>query len=346
MHYVRRWWPRLAVLPLIVIVVLYVCWYHPLGRTDMVTTLPWRLKSSVSNSSGAHNDNGETLTAWKRTSPSSGATTRTSGGGGGGESRDPAEFACVWQPFEDAPCVDRLSRQIKASLRNGPLLNHRRWLFLGDSTMFQLFKVSPLLEYLVVNAPIEASCPQYACRTVRARRCDTNEQLQIPRPDQWVRPNHSRAEGPVYNGLEHPFCRDCIGCDSVLIACSNREANLPCVLSNTSRQNGAYGGYSAVEFARDVEIQSLEYTTTQQNVAQYLQRHWNTKEMMTDFGRPICVVGAGVHDMTIPNVQLPVFLENVQWYVDILSSVLRAHCLVVQYLPRHGSVRTNETTNQ
>jgi hypothetical protein len=317
MYYVRRWWPRLAVIPLIA-VVLCVWWYNPMGGTDMVATLPWRQKSSARNcnSSVADNDN----SAWKRTSPSTdGATTRTSGG----DSRDPAEFACVWKPHEDDACLDRLPRQITTSLRNGPPLNQRRWLFLGDSTMFQLFKVSPLLEYLVVNAPIEASCPQYACRTIRARQCDTNEQFQIPRPEQWVRPNHTRAEGPVYNGLEHPFCRDCNGCDSVLLACANRKAHLPCTqLPNASNQKGgAYGGYIAVEFARDVEIQSHEYNTTQQNVARYLQRHWNTKEMMAEFGRPICVVGTGVHDMTIPNVQLPVFLENIQWYVDILSSV-------------------------
>jgi hypothetical protein len=135
------------VIPLIA-VVLCVWWYNPMGGTDMVATLPWRQKSSDRNrnSSVADNDN----SAWKRTSPSThGATTRTSGG----DSRDPAEFACVWKPHEDDACLDRLPRQITTSLRNGPPLNQRRWLFLGDSTMFQLFKVSPLLEYLLVNAP-------------------------------------------------------------------------------------------------------------------------------------------------------------------------------------------------
>jgi hypothetical protein len=83
-----------------------------------------------------------------------------------------------------------------------------------------------------------------------------------------------------------------------------------------------FGGYVSVEFARDVEIQSEEYTTTQENVAKYIERDWNIGAMIADFGRPICVVGTGFHDVAIiPKIQLVVYLENVRWYLDLLSPV-------------------------
>jgi hypothetical protein len=236
---------------------------------------------------------------------------------------DPSNFVCEWKPGDDYPCVNRVSHQIKASIKDSPSvyapLNHRRWIFLGDSTMYRLVTLSPLKEYLITAAPVKKACPKYQCETISAGRCDTIEKLKIPRPSYWVPPNFTRLEGPLQYGWENPFCQDCQGCDSMLLSCSVREAKQPCMPTNTSR--GMFGGYVSVEFARDVEIQSKEYITTQENVANYLARDWNTDEMIADFGRPICVVSTGCHDVAIPRIQLDAYLENVRWYLDLLSPV-------------------------
>ena len=79
-----------------------------------------------------------------------------------------------------------------------------------------------------------------------------------------------------------------------------------------------HGGYVNVEFARDVEMQSSEFGTTQENIAAFLDRTYNQPELVQDFGRPICVVNAGHHDATIPNITKEKFLTNVEWYLNLL----------------------------
>ena len=67
-----------------------------------------------------------------------------------------------------------------------------------------------------------------------------------------------------------------------------------------------------MEFSRDVEVQTELYTTTQQNVAQYLQRDWNDPQHAADSGRPICVVNTRHHDVAIPKFKAKAYLTNVE----------------------------------
>ena len=73
-----------------------------------------------------------------------------------------------------------------------------------------------------------------------------------------------------------------------------------------------------IEFAKDVEMQSPEYLTTQENIMHYIQREWNTLELVHDFGKPICFVNAGTHDSAVGGITRDKFLENVQWYIGLL----------------------------
>lgn len=41
-------------------------------------------------------------------------------------------------------------------------------------------------------------------------------------------------------------------------------------------QGGLYGGFFSVEFARNDEVQTELYTTTQESVTHYFARDWNT----------------------------------------------------------------------
>jgi hypothetical protein len=270
------------------------------------------------------------------------------------------DFACTWAPEQDDACVEHVSRQLTTSLRrpnvdmgpnndnddeqktksNAPRhipLNRRRWIFLGDSTMAMLWRMSPLQSYLTEKAVVKRDCGHvYNCDTTYAGRCGINEPLQVPRSaTEWTRPNFTRAEGPVHNGWYNPYCHDCAGCNSVTLTCrpkheEQEQSNRSQCPSNTARNTSQamYGGFVAIEFARDVEFPSLDYRTTQETVVRgYLEQQWNAPNtrLLTDFGRPICVVSAGFHDAAIPNITQASYMANVAWYVNLLLDHACAH---------------------
>jgi hypothetical protein len=80
-----------------------------------------------------------------------------------------------------------------------------------------------------------------------------------------------------------------------------------------------YGGYIGIKFARDVEMQSPEFTTTQENIAAFIDRNYNTPMLVEDWGKPVCVVNTGIHDVLIPHITTAKFLSNVEWYLSLLS---------------------------
>lgn len=265
-------------------------------------------------------------------------------------------FSCTWAPEMDDACVEHLSDQLGASLlrpdadgknndddgeddykRHSLPLRGRRWAFLGDSTMAMMWRLSPLQVNLTREAAIRRDCPnEYNCSVTFADRCGVNEALQVSRATEWTRPNFSRAEGPVQNGLANPFCYDCMGCNPVTLTCHDKEhvqhgsnastSTTQCGLRDRNTVQAIYGGFLGVEFARDVEFPSLEYSTTQETIVRgYLARQWNTPRQLADFGRPICVVIAGFHDATIPNITQALYMANVAWYIDLLLDHACAH---------------------
>jgi hypothetical protein len=190
------------------------------------------------------------------------------------------------------------------------------------------------------------------CHMVRCSRCNTMEMLQLipllPTTTTttttvgWRLPNYTMAEGPMHYGYDHPYCTDCDGCDTRLLTCSLLEkeddgdaagtgTDTTSILEDTCPTDPniedrmytgpAYGGYLSVEFARDVELQTEQYATTQENLlSNYIAQHWNTPHsMLQEFGRPICTVSTGLHDIALPNVTKAAYLHNVRWYLDILS---------------------------
>ena len=237
---------------------------------------------------------------------------------------------CIWKPGDDDSCLHLVSEQIDASLLRTsavPLEQHR-WLFLGDSTMSRLFANYGLKRHFIDTAPIRKVCPQYSCNQISTGRCNTNEVFQLARRQdgQWSSPDYTRGEGPIKFGMENPYCQDCSGCDSALLTCANPQVTTEsCFHGNNNTttaatDRGIYGGYISVEFARDVEVQTDLFNTTQENLALYLEREWNSPSLVEDFGRPICVVSTGNHDVAIPNITKTAYLLNVQWYLHLLAS--------------------------
>jgi hypothetical protein len=224
---------------------------------------------------------------------------------------------CCWSPrANNRQCVKLLSSRMKPSFR--------RWLFFGDSTMYQLLHYSPLKRILVHHSrdQIHKACPMdFSCTKRLASRCHLNQVFGLPyQPDrQWFPPNYTLGEGPVSYGLQNPYCSDCNGCSSELVVCTNLTNNNRTCPASTLKTL-YYGGYISMEFARDVKIQSPHFGTSQENIALGFlnSTQWNQDLISSSFGPTACILGGGFHDMRVPNITLSRFIANVKWYLRLL----------------------------
>ncbi|CAB9514660.1 expressed unknown protein [Seminavis robusta] len=234
--------------------------------------------------------------------------------------------SCVWSPESEGDCSNAFSKLIlypASNTTDGPLIDvPRRWLFFGDSTMWRLFAYSGVLARYFVKEPardIPKACPsQFQCKRHQHKRCELAELFQLQPANHWIPPNASLGEGPIEFGAKNPFCQDCSGCNSVYATCKFNSTN---ITTNCDTSRMIYGGYFSIEFARDVELQSTQFQTTQENVAQFMQNHFNGPiSLQTSFGgKPICVVSAGIHDMAIANMSASNFVGIVDWYLELLQ---------------------------
>ena len=248
-------------------------------------------------------------------------------------------FECDWYPESTSDCNTLLNSRLP--LGNQPTMNKKRWLFFGDSTMKRLFEHSPLKNHLVVGpnnrlAEVNSTgcwsdekASGMTCREKMADRCQLNDFFDLPYAEEWrepeVRPGLHKFEGPLKYGLENHYCTDCSGCKSNLLECQVddtadiAQSDDVTQEADCARKHLTYGGFISIEFAKDVEVQTPRYTTTQENVAWYLQRSWNqpTSKVMKEWGLPICVINTGNHDVILPFIQTSDFIKNVEWYLNL-----------------------------
>ena len=87
----------------------------------------------------------------------------------------------------------------------------------------------------------------------------------------------------------------------------------------------------SMEFAKDVELQTPEFqTSTQENIAAYIDRVWNTAELLKDWGESVCVLSAGNHDMVIANITTTVeYIQNVKF---MLTNIMDSCCVHMIWL--------------
>jgi hypothetical protein len=110
-----------------------------------------------------------------------------------------------------------------------------------------------------------------------------------------------------------------MGCSTTFLRCSSSAPPCP--------NPGPTGGYIALEFARDVVLQTNLFRTSQENMAVFLQRWietWNTTV-------PICILNEGIHDMTIPGLTDVAFFNNIRWLLNLLDPVC-AHVVWINHL--------------
>jgi hypothetical protein len=229
-------------------------------------------------------------------------------------------LSCNWSPQERAnntECVKLLSSRMNAPFR--------RWLMFGDSTMSRLMRRSPLKSILLDRSivQINKACPMdFSCTNRSGTRCNRNEVFGIPyRSDrQWYPPNYTLGEGPVKYGLENPYCNDCGGCNSELVVCTNLTINNNRTCPESTLKKLHFGAYISMEFQRDVEIQSPNFGTSQENIALLFlnSTQWNHDLISSSFGPTACIIGAGFHDMQVRNITLSIFIDNVKWHLRLL----------------------------
>lgn len=116
---------------------------------------------------------------------------------------------------------------------------------------------------------------------------------------QFVHPGPS--EGPVAHGLQNlgSDCRDCSGCDAKLFVCKDGIHQMTIE-------------YIAVEFARDVSLQSSLFKTTQENVGHYLSKQ-NVSHV---------IFNTGLHDTALEDASAKSYSDNLMWYTEILNKFL------------------------
>ena len=159
--------------------------------------------------------------------------------------------------------------------RTSCLLRFPKLVFLGDSQMAMLFRV------------IHRSLSSFSCVQIKSGgRCgnlgDYYHIEELIHGD-YQKPNVSRLEGPLAYGLANPGCSDCSGCDSLLYKCVSKDGD-------TIELE-----YLAMEFIRDVELQSVLSRTSQENIMHYLAQS-------DSINKSVFVLNAGLHDLLILDV--------------------------------------------
>ena len=77
--------------------------------------------------------------------------------------------------------------------------------------------------------------------------------------------------------------------------------------------------FYGVEFARDVELQSREYNTTQENVVLSLKKRIKMEKITGH--ETVCILIVGLHDMALLTLTDLKFYENIMWYFSLLDPV-------------------------
>jgi len=231
---------------------------------------------------------------------------------GSKETNSSNNITCKWSPGQNDECITHISKLIDPSVQ-------RRWLLFGDSTVFRLFNSSSLSEVLV-HSPLgkihDQQCyrdSQLECHRKKGSRCKLNDLFGFPYRDNWVPHNKSGLNfiGPHKYGASNPYCTDCSGCFSDFLQCALKGN-----VSSYDSCGFVYGGYIHMEYARDIEIQTPEFLTTQENLAAYISTVWNTRDLIQEWRRPVCVMSAGLHDMTIKNISTKSYVQNVNFMLD------------------------------
>jgi len=251
-------------------------------------------------------------------------------------------WACTWSPTTHGECHYLLHSRLPLPTLQPELsgaghdkeispvdVERQRWLFFGDSTMKRLFFLSNL-KTVLRDDPLKMSSVgclgQVTCIQKNGERCKLNDPFGLTYAEKWIPPDPHMFSGPIVFGAGNPYCSDCAGCYSSFLQCLplvsihngttsliNKQSYAGSTECDAGKMKYQYGGYISMEFARDAEIQTPEFQTTQENIAAFIDGVWNTPNMVAEWGKPICVLGAGIHDAMIKNITTEDYVRNVKF---------------------------------
>lgn len=242
-----------------------------------------------------------------------------------------SRWTCSWFPAEHSSCDEMLTIRLQQTgnsqkgTEEVKRPQRQRWIFLGDSTMKRLFDRSALKHHLILEAhkKNKKKClGRVTCKEHQQKdRCNMNSVYGLPYAEEWIVPDPNLFEGPVKYGSErgNEYCSDCSGCQTQFLECSFYSAARESI--NCGDHKRIYGGYMTMEFAKDREMQTPDYGYTQENIASYISQIWNTPELVRDWGKPICVLGDGNHDILLEGITRDDFLKNVLFLFNTFQPV-------------------------
>lgn len=151
-------------------------------------------------------------------------------------------------------------------------------LFVGDSTMINIARF--------VGAFLGCSQAQ------ESPRCNTTAYYGLEHVNRRWPPG--ACEGPVYYGLtQRQACMDCSGCASIRFHCNSTDEL----------------EFIGIEFAKDLEVQTALYETTQENIFHsYLQHR------QLDF----IFINTGLHDLAVCSTP-DAFEQSLSFYMSVVA---------------------------
>ena len=228
--------------------------------------------------------------------------------------------SCTWSPSAPEECHAALVSRLCQNEPNKKA-SRRRFIAMGDSTTGAMHLFKYLYDSTIrdAQAKIQAAFGnEVIVEERRGGKCRNNELFGLGYPSAWVPPNFSLGEGPIH-GDEEPFCSDCGGGESVFLIVAN---NASAISSNRKSFDGPllYGGFFKSEFARDVTIQSPQFGTTQENTAFFIQKAYNSPDLLEEWrNMPVCLLSAAHHDTGVPGVTKEIYLTNVEWFIQVMQ---------------------------
>ena len=202
-----------------------------------------------------------------------------------GTMRQQNDIKCVFDLNNAEECLALLLRRVPAPMSH-------RWTFMGDSQMGKIWDLNDKRNQDTLYHRFYRE-PQELCTMCESRshnsRCNLHDVFLWERRDPWEFSDRT-VEGPLGIGRQTPGCADQSGHGYQLLECHlDGETGDPCEIPVAS--------FYPIEFARDVELQTPQFRTTQENIA-----HWVTTEHVPKYGRPVCVMGAMYHDIRIGDI--------------------------------------------
>ena len=241
------------------------------------------------------------------------------------------QLSCVFAPGAYDDCRETIhSVMCRANGEHQKGAKIPRILFLGDSTLQRIIELTGLHDQYMEgkNVTIQSTgvfeCKRWNHIDFGKDRCHINEQLGLAYVEEknWKAPREG-LEGPAMYGAENMYCQDKRGGLGDVMDCQpDPDADLEgwfSQLTKDEKDNLVYAGFLGVEFARDVEVQTPQFSTTQENIAHFVAQRWNTQEMLRIYEKPTCVINTGHHDVIITGMTQETYVANVKWYLHMMA---------------------------